>query len=83
MQTHWEYRVVNVKDDNDGEDLYMLCEVYYDRHHILGYAPARLMGDEPEGLVWVAKQVMRAAELPPLVPDETWGAKTLGLPNAD
>lgn len=83
MQTHWEYRFVNVKDDNDGEDLYMLCEVYYDRQRILGYAPARLMSEDVEGLAWVANEVMLAVGRPPLTPDETWGAQTFGFQTND
>jgi len=62
----WNYRIVNCKSDNGGEDWYSLQEVHYEGSKPRGYgAPCNgVRGHGSLREVW--KMINRAMELPPL-----------------
>ena len=63
----WNYRIVNLKSQNGGEDWYCLQEVYYDmQDKPTGYLVPCLSSESMEGMRDVWDMMSEAMELPPL-----------------
>ena len=64
---NWNYRIVNTKSDNGGEDWYCLQEVFYDENgKPYGYCNASTGSESMESLRDVWHMMGEAMELPPL-----------------
>lgn len=63
---NWNYRIVNTKSQNAGEDWYCLQEVYYEDDKPIGYCDPCTGGDDMEELKRVFVWMGKALELPPL-----------------
>ena len=63
---NWNYRIVNTKSENGGEDWYCLQEVYYEDDKPIGYCDPCTGGDDMEELKRVFVWMSKALELPPL-----------------
>jgi hypothetical protein len=63
----WNYRIVNTKSENGGEDWYCLKEVYYNKDNTpYAYSNACTGSEDMESLKDVFKMLNEAMELPPL-----------------
>ena len=63
----WNYRIVNVKTMNNGEDWYCIQEVAYDENgKPTGYGAPCLGSEDMESLKEVWRMVEAAMTLPPL-----------------
>lgn len=72
--SHWQYRVVRIKDDfSETGHLYAIAEIYYDhdpdkdRH---GHCTRRTTAESLEGLGWVLNQYKKALKAPVIDVDE-------------
>ncbi len=64
---NWNYRIVNTKSDNDGEDWYCLQEVCYDMEgKPTGYGEPCLGSESMESFGDVWHWIQEAMKLPPL-----------------
>lgn len=63
---NWNYRIVNTKSQNSGEDWYCLQEVYYEDGKPIGYCDPCTGGDDMEEMKRVFVWMSKALELPPL-----------------
>ena len=63
---NWNYRIVNTKSENGGEDWYFLQEVYYEDDEPMGYCDPCTGGDDMEEMKRVFVMMSAALELPPL-----------------
>ena len=67
----WNYRIVNVKSENDGDDWYCLQEVYYDDNgKPYGFCNPCMGSETYESMRGVLKMMQEATVLPPLQEDE-------------
>jgi hypothetical protein len=67
----WNYRIVNTKSENGGEDWYCLQEVYYDEDgKPYGYANPCTGSETYETMRGVIRMIQEAALLPPLHEDD-------------
>lgn len=67
IETNWDYRIVNTKSANGGEDWYCLQEVYYGADgSLLGYAAPCLGSETIESFGDVWHMMAGAVQLPPL-----------------
>lgn len=66
---HWNYRVVQTsKSHPDGEDLFMVCEVFYNADGtILGWHDATIGGNTLDDLRASAEMLVRAVDFTALV----------------
>jgi len=63
----WNYRVVNDRRGNGGEDWYVLQEVVYNKKgEPTGYSTPCLGSEDMEGMHEVWEMMQHAMELPPL-----------------
>ena len=63
----WNYRCVNLKSQNGGEDWYCLQEVHYDTQgKPTGYAAPCLGSESIESMSNVWDMLCKAMELPPM-----------------
>jgi hypothetical protein len=64
---YWNYRIVNTKSENNGEDWYCLQEVYYTKDNKPeGYSAACTGSESMESMRDVWHMMQEAMELPPL-----------------
>ena len=71
---HWNYRIVNTKTDNDGEDWYCLQEVYYDKESKpYAYCNPCTGSENLESLRDVWHMMEGAMKLPPLQEEDFIG----------
>lgn len=62
---HWNHRVYNLKDQNLGEDYFVVREAYYnDKDEIIGCTDLSVGSETLEGLKWIAEQIVKATEKP-------------------
>ena len=67
----WNYRIVNVKSENGGDDWYCLQEVYYnDEGKPYGFCNPCTGSETYETMQGVIKMMQEAALLPPLQEDD-------------
>jgi hypothetical protein len=67
----WNYRLVNNKRDNGGEDWYCLQEVVYNKAgQPTGHAAPCLGSEDMEGMREVWEMMQHAMEHPPLQPED-------------
>ena len=67
----WNYRIVNDKRGNDGEDWYCLKEVSYDDlGKPTGYGDPCLGAEDMESFMRVWEWISEAVKLPPLEEDD-------------
>ena len=62
----WNYRIVNTKSENGGEDWYCLQEVCYTKGKPSGYASPCTGSEDMDSLREVFEMMNQAMELPPL-----------------
>lgn len=73
---YWNYRIVNTKTANYGEDWYCIQEVVYEDGKPTGYGAPCLGSEDMESLKEVWRMVERAMALPPLQ-EEDFVTKTV------
>jgi hypothetical protein len=62
---YWNHRVYNLKDQNLGEDYFVVREAYYnDKDEIIGRTDLSVGSETLEGLKWIAEQIVKATEKP-------------------
>lgn len=67
----WNYRLVNNKRDNGGEDWYCLQEIVYNKAgQPTGHAAPCLGSEDMEGMREVWQMMQHAMEHPPLQPED-------------
>ena len=70
----WNYRIVNTKTQNNGEDWYCLQEVFYDDKGVpCGYSAPCIGSEDMESMREVWKMMQEAMELPPLQEEDFIG----------
>ena len=62
----WNYRVVNAKSENGGEDWYCLKEVFYVGSVPMGYSDPCVGSDDMESLKRVWEMMGNAMKAPPM-----------------
>jgi hypothetical protein len=68
---NWNHRVFNIKDQNNGEDLFVVRETFYDENNeVLGSTDLSVMSETIDGLKWIAEQIIKGADLPVLLPEK-------------
>lgn len=68
---HWNHRVFNIKDQNDGKDLFVVRETYYDENNeVMGSCDLSVMGDTLDELKWIAEQIIKSTGQPVLFPED-------------
>lgn len=61
----WNHRVCNLKNQNLGEDYFLVKEVYYDdEDKIIGTTELSVGSETLDGLKWIAEQIIKATEKP-------------------
>ena len=63
---HWNYRIVNAKSENGGEDWYCLKEVVYNDYKPIGHCEPCTGAEDMESLRDVWRMMGLAMEKPPL-----------------
>lgn len=64
---HWNYRIVNLKSENGGEDWYCIREVYYDDNDKPeGHSDVAVGSESLEDVLNVLDMMRKATELPAL-----------------
>ena len=67
----WNYRIVNDKRGNDGEDWYVLQEVVYNKKgEPTGYSNACVGSEDMDGMRRVWEMMSAAMSKPPLQPED-------------
>ena len=66
----WNYRIVNLKSQNGGDDWYCLQEVHYMQGKPTGYAAPCLGSDNMENMRNVWDMVSEAMKSPPMQEEE-------------
>lgn len=66
----WNHRVFNIKEQNNGENLFEVRETYYDQNKVIGSCDLRVMGETLEELKWIAEQIIKSIDEPVLEPTE-------------
>ena len=70
----WNYRIVNTKSENGGEDWYCLQEVFYnDNNEPTGHGSPCTGSEDMESLKKVWDMMQHAMELPPLQEEDFIG----------
>lgn len=71
---NWNYRIVNTKTQNNGEDWYCLQEVFYDDKGVpCGYSAPSTGSECMETLQNVWYMMQEAMELPPMQEEDFTG----------
>lgn len=61
----WNHRVYNLKEQNLGEDYFVVKEVYYNENNeIIGAGDLSVGSETLDGLKWIAEQIIKATEKP-------------------
>lgn len=64
---HWNYRIVNLKSENGGEDWYCIREVYYDDNEKPeGHSDVAVGSESLEDVLNVLDMMRKATKLPAL-----------------
>jgi len=64
---YWNHRVVNRIEENDGEDWFVVCEVYYNENNQpCGYCDATVGSETMEELKTTIERITKAYEQPVL-----------------
>ena len=72
---YWNYRVVNIAEDNAEEPFYEVCEVFYDESDVpAGWAKASVCGEDMKVLRECMEKMVQAMELPTLHPVDFTGS---------
>ena len=72
---NWNYRIVNTKSENSGEDWYCLQEVFYnDKGVPCGYSAPCTGSENMETLKEVWHMMQEAMELPPMQEEDFVGS---------
>jgi len=59
----WNHRMVNCPSENDGDDLLMFKEVFYDENDVpYAYSDMYLCGESREEMVELAERLLKAAQ---------------------
>jgi len=66
MNTYWNYRIVNAKSENGGEDWYCLKEVVYQDGKPWGYNDPCIGSDDMDSMRDVWRLMSLAMEVPPM-----------------
>lgn len=66
----WNHRVFNIKDRNNGKDLFEVRETYYNKNKVIGSCDLKVMGETLDELKWIAEQIIKSVEQPALKPDK-------------
>ena len=62
---NWNFRVVDITHENDGDPLIAVREVYYDEaDKMIGYCEPCTVADDIEGMTWLIEQFNHALTLP-------------------
>lgn len=69
----WNYRIVNTKSENGGEDWYSLQEVCYDNGNPTGYGAPCLGSEDMESMRDVWDMMEKAMQSPPLQEEDFEG----------
>ena len=69
----WNYRIVNTKSENNGEDWYCLQEVFYTNRKPSGYGDPCTGSESMESLREVWEMMGKAMTLPPLQEEDFKG----------
>lgn len=68
--SHWNHRVYNIKDQNAGEDLFVIREAYYDKDNkVIGSSDLKVMSETIDGLKWIAECIIKCLDKPILIPE--------------
>lgn len=68
---NWNYRVVDITDENGGDELYAIEEVFYDDDDKpMGHTEASVISETTDGLKWVLEQMADALNHPVLKPED-------------
>jgi hypothetical protein len=64
----WNYRIVNLKSENGGDNWYCMREVYYNEQNKkpFGHCEASLSSETMKGARSVGSMMMKALKLPPM-----------------
>ncbi len=72
---YWNYRVVNVTEDDAEEPFYEVCEVFYDESDVpAGWAKASICGEDMKTLNSCMELMQQALALPTLHPIDFTGS---------
>lgn len=67
----WNHRVVDMTAENDGDPLFELREVYYNREGVpVGHGGPSVMSETMEGLTTVVDRMREALAQPVLTPED-------------
>lgn len=66
LDFYWNYRIVNTKSENGGDDWYCLREVVYKNGKPTGYGAPCVGSEDMESLKEVWRMMEEAMKLPPL-----------------
>jgi hypothetical protein len=66
---NWNYRLVDLTAQNDGETWIEIKEVYYERNRPVGYADIKIGDDEVGGVIEQLGRMVSACSKPVLVFD--------------
>jgi hypothetical protein len=71
---YWNYRIVNAKSENGGEDWYCLKEVVYHDGKPSGYSDPSIGSEDMDSMRDVWRLMSLAMEVPPLQESDFEGA---------
>jgi hypothetical protein len=67
---HWNHRVVDMTEENEGDPLFEVREVHYEGDNPFTHFEVNPMSDTMEGLSWVIDQMKEALDAPVLKPED-------------
>lgn len=68
---NWNHRLIDITDDNNGEQLYVLKEVYYDDNDKpIGSCDPSMMSETLDGMKELIERLREATTLPILNPED-------------
>ena len=71
---YWNHRVVDITEENGGEPLFTIREVYYEDNGMpTRHGEPSVMSETKEGLKWVLEQMQAALDQPVLKPEDFRG----------
>ena len=63
---HWNHRVVDMTEENDGDPLFAVREVYYQDNVPAGHCEPSVVSETKEGLKEVLERMAKALDQPAL-----------------
>lgn len=67
----WNHRVVDMTEENDGEPLFAMREVFYDADEVpTSHGEPRVMSEDMEGLEWYIGEMRDALKHSVLKPED-------------